>query len=860
MRNLKKVLSLVLCLGVMLSIMVVGANAAFTDAKDIDAKHQEAVDACVALNIINGRGDGSFDPKATVTREEMCKMICVLLNGGQDPVLGNSGSTFADVPEYWAAPYIESCYSRGIVAGTGNNMFSPKAQLTGTQAARMLLVALGFDQNKQGYVGASWAINVNVDASNRGFYADLEDIDPSAALSREHAAEMIWNALNAYEVEYKSNLVAENGQLTSQNVLQDRVVGGTDDKITLLEDTYDSTTRNTTLTGVHYDSDDNTYNTQTADLPDLDANTDYSELMGQQIKVMTALNHKLNKTVLLGLYPSSDNKVVKAIFDDVKSGDMANFKTAAAGTNGLKAEINSKDYDLAAGLDIVATNGNAYNGALEPWFSFTLVDNNKDDKYDVLVVNPFIVAEVTDVTAKKIYFENTLDSSDTYNPDKEDVQAYNGIAKDDYAYYTLDTYTVSGDNEAVKADSIKAKVSGTKTDSIKLNDAWYTQADASVDMPSSGDDLEYAIVCNGFFFATDGTTGSADRLAVVLKVSDDTADFDGDYYNAKVLINDGSKQTVKAYVKHGSDKDKPVVGTMYTYTTNSTGYVLKEIATGKDIGYDDYTVSSTKYNSGTNKVYNNVKAMDARLATDAQVFVLFDKSGNTYDGKVATGTAADKWKTADYNVDTLYTDDDNKAVVMLVNLNTESKAPNASDDFVYGVALTEPYTDKNADDEDVWVIDRLLTASGVVSNVVVDSDEWYDGLTKNLLITYDMDGNDYVSFDPKGDKTYTSIVGAVTDIDGKYYTVLTIDGKTYDFKTDSDSSVLYVDTDAEDAASGSIKKATKKDASNYYANIMVIFDPTDMEDDQSFIIKGAAFDVTNQLQNADDEDILIPVI
>ena len=46
------------------------------------------LDTMGALSIINGKDDGSFDPKAPVTRAEMAKMITVALNGGVDPVLG----------------------------------------------------------------------------------------------------------------------------------------------------------------------------------------------------------------------------------------------------------------------------------------------------------------------------------------------------------------------------------------------------------------------------------------------------------------------------------------------------------------------------------------------------------------------------------------------------------------------------------------------------------------------------------------------------------------------------------------------------------------------------------------------------
>ena len=131
-------------------------------------------------------------------------------------------------------------------------------------------------------------------------------------------------------------------------------------------------------------------------------------------------------------------------------------------------------------------------------------------------------------------------------------------------------------------------------------------------------------------------------------------------------------------------------------------------------------------------------------------------------------------------------------------------------------------------------------------------------LSKNMLVSYNMDGEDYTSF-AEAPEDATAVVGAVTDVDGDYVTVLTTDGTKVELKVDkSDSHILYVDTDAEDAASGSIKKATKKDKTAYYANIMVIY-KTAAESDQSNIIWGAAIDSANQLQNADGNDVLVTI-
>ena len=72
-RRQKKVLSLVLCVAMMLSVMVVGAGAAFSDQSKI--KNTEAVDACTALNIIGGYPDGSFKPEGNITRAEAVTLV-----------------------------------------------------------------------------------------------------------------------------------------------------------------------------------------------------------------------------------------------------------------------------------------------------------------------------------------------------------------------------------------------------------------------------------------------------------------------------------------------------------------------------------------------------------------------------------------------------------------------------------------------------------------------------------------------------------------------------------------------------------------------------------------------------------------
>ena len=812
------------------------AGAAFTDSADIKVD-TEVVDTLVSLGVVNGYDDGSFKPNGTVTRAEMAKMIYVLRTGNSDASAYNDDKTsFTDIGSHWARGYIKYCQSLGIIAGKSNTKFCPNDKVTAQEAAKMLLVTLGYDATKASLTGAGWASKTNALADENGL---LKNVTTSftAACPRQYAAQLIYNAIFAPTVVWRDDAY------TNKTLIGDEDLPTVGEKFMGLKNPKGI------LTSVKYDDNDKTYTTVIdrvgADDLSFDATADYSALMGQQVKALYKEGKNGDDDTLYGIYATDKNKTVTTLVDDIDAYD-----------GGFK--VNGKEYDFAATVKFVAPNGKKLDRVtkysdLAAYHTVTFVDNNNDKKYEYAVCDPFTVAKVDSLTAKKAYFVDTLDDSAT-SVDRDDLDAYDKIAEDDYVILTNKDYSVSGNTVAVKADEVSGKVAGTKADgSIKVDGNWYKKADADVDAPDSGDTLKYAVVKNGFYFDSDCKNGSTDKLALVLKMGDQ--DFDGDYYDAKLLLSDGTTKTTKAYLKGRDDQNKvtktmPSEGTLYTYTTNNTGYVLEEIANGDDIGMDTAAIKDAKYNSKTNKVTKAAPTTSARLAADAKVFVMY---GNK-KGKVVTGAAADKWAEQDYTVKVAYTDTTVKVMVV-----TNNDSPSVSDDSLYGVILSEPYKDKNADDEDIVVIDKFLTENGIVTDLKIDTDEFdMSDLKKNMLVSYNMDGEDYTSFAEVPDATTaTAVVGAVTDVDGDYVTVRTTTGNKVELKVDKDDShILYVDTDAEDAASGSIKKATKKDADNYYANIMVIYKNA-AEDDQSHIIWGAAIDSANQLQDADGNDVLV---
>ena len=693
MRNLKKVLSLVLCVAMMLSVMVVGAGAAFSDQSKI--KNTEAVDACTALNIIGGYPDGSFKPEGNITRAEVTKMICVALNGGKEPNLAtNATPTFSDVRtnanSAWAEKYIESCASQGIVSGVGAGKFAPAGNVTGTQLAKMLLVSLGYKSENEGFTGNAWATNVNTIASAKGLYEGLEKMDVSAALTRDSAARMIWNALQAYEVEYKTTLVTDSkGQLTSQITVQDKVVGSTNDKITLLRDKYDAWMNVGTL--VKVDGKDLTIAMNSADraasdlVKDADNNDltsldftklgkDYSALMGQKVKIIFK-NGKTND--VLGVYATEDNTVYNTVMNAVeKDGSKIKFdgksysaestiKVYVNGTRIAKAEGDSEKTDFTVDDfdDTTTETASLLNGSRVVYGKDTtavihsvanrisadevkFIDSNDNDKIDTAIITTVDVVKATYVSSTEI-----VAGSSTYKFEEENISK--DIKKDDYVAIRKDLY---GDClSIVPAEKLSsAKITGKKENPNQylIGGTWYVEGQNANMSVKSGDTVNAYVVNGVAFYAkrTSGENSTLSDVAVVLAVG---TDIQGD--KAKILKMDktGSTEIVDIDNDPGANyvaKKDLKNGAVYEYSVKSGEYRFKELSTTKDY-FGDYTAlgkgAPTVSGTVTAPAYEglavdgaaNVEKKIGGTTVDdsAKIILITNYDDNNADYKVITG-------------------------------------------------------------------------------------------------------------------------------------------------------------------------------------------------------------------------------
>ncbi len=193
---MKKLLALVLALVMTLSLAVVGSNAAFEDAKDINETYAEAVDVLAGMKVFQGYDNGkTFKPTGDITRAEVAAIVYRLYTADVTDAQASLYATynkFADMDgAAWAKGYIGYCGNAGLIKGYDAKTFGPSDKVTGYQALAMILRAVGYDANGE-FTGADWQLHVAQTAQQAGVLKNVKNVDLNAYASRELVAELLF--------------------------------------------------------------------------------------------------------------------------------------------------------------------------------------------------------------------------------------------------------------------------------------------------------------------------------------------------------------------------------------------------------------------------------------------------------------------------------------------------------------------------------------------------------------------------------------------------------------------------------------------------------------------------------------------
>ena len=190
---------------------VTAPGTTFSDVKN--HANKAAIEALASRGIINGMGQGTFVPNKTMTRAEFAAIVTRALG-----LAAKDTKAFTDVPSSkWYAGYIGTANSSGIVNGVGNGKFNPEGTITRQEAAAMVARAAklcGLDtamdaaatRDMLAQFGdyrsvASWAKEPMAFCYSANILdqSDL-NIEPTKAILRCEIAQMLYNMLTAAEL------------------------------------------------------------------------------------------------------------------------------------------------------------------------------------------------------------------------------------------------------------------------------------------------------------------------------------------------------------------------------------------------------------------------------------------------------------------------------------------------------------------------------------------------------------------------------------------------------------------------------------------------------------------------------------
>ncbi len=204
-RPQKKVLSLVLCVAMLLSVMVMGTGAAFTDEDDFSPQYAEAAEVLTNLKVMQGYDDGSFLPQRNITRAQVATLIYRAATGD---VTDSQTDIYSDYDKFddvqstdWFAGYVNYCGNAELIKGFTPTTFGPNKNVTGYQVLAMILRAVGYDQNDE-FTGSGWEIRTASTAESLGILDNVQDATLGQPATRELVAELIFRAMIVPTVEY----------------------------------------------------------------------------------------------------------------------------------------------------------------------------------------------------------------------------------------------------------------------------------------------------------------------------------------------------------------------------------------------------------------------------------------------------------------------------------------------------------------------------------------------------------------------------------------------------------------------------------------------------------------------------------
>ena len=804
---MKKFLSLVLALTMMMSLVTINAGAKeFTDDEELNYK--EAVDVISEISVVDGYEDGSFKPQNTLTRGAAAKIICNLILGPTTAAeLHADTAPYKDVPtSNTFSGYIAYCAKEKIISGYGDGSFRPAGTLTGYAFMKMLLGALGYDATYEGYTGGNWSINVAKQAIgiglNKGLVDEFNGVD---FVTREEAALYAFNTLKATMVDYDQKIT------TNVNGVDVTISQGNAKPVTWTE-------------GINEDGnikDDDFVQFAEEFFPKLVRKDDND-------KFMAPANTWVFDKSEIGTYERTDlivetytTKVTgKDAYDLLKSGVIKDndLEVYLDGVVPTGSELFDKD-------DMVRSNTSKLGATGDGVLTKVYLDTDKD-VITFVSINTWLAKATADYSESKEYAPlsvyNGIGTTKTYNVDVEDVANVTDVAKDTFYQVNiskkdntngevviLKDVEVLEDSTVTKfSSSDEGKGTGKVTKLTTGGEEYKANVKAFYDKDVLNEydqtlltDNTYNVYvdANGYFIGVELFEGTKnyvfitgfDRDSSNLSVKTATASaifLDGTMKNIQVNVTDTDKNINKAtghnashfipwatsgYNQSGSAWDNAGkygvdgiydLNQWYTYTEDNGTYTLKPCVRMTKTTYglnetnatirtdalsvvDDLTTNNRVY--GEDETVFLTVDLDVVDTTNSNAKAITDVTG-VYTGVQNVDIdveVKDAWAVQEGQVYTVYDSD-----WYVIGAVVIGEARGATANYAYIVSGAK--SEEKKDDTYYWEFDAVLAGEKQTLTAKSKYKNTIDALTKGTIQELRFDG-DYVVSIKDVNKTYT---------------------------------------------------------------------------------------------------------
>ena len=554
MRNLKKVLALVIAFSMMLSVV---AFAGFNDVAE-DADYAGAVELLSALDIIVGDDLGNFNPDKTISRAEMAAIICRIKGLEASANAAKGATKFDDVAaDHWASGYVNVANQNGVIAGYGDGKFGPEDEVTYEAAVKMVVCALGFEPmaaQKGGWptgylvVANTYKISEGVSGSTRADVATLV----YNALSTPMMDQTIYGADAEFEILDGKKDRDYRTLLTDMDIyIASGVVGAKDvDDITFY---------------VMEDSED--FEFEEGDVKDFEIND--TAIANYQFQNVDAYVRETKKNdyevvaVVAGVY----GETFKVLSDDVVSledGKLEYYVDSANSSKTKTIKVDVKQISQNRKLDDEATNADVEalifeDGEAVTDIELVFIENTGDTTFDVLIATEYYSAVVDEVDAdrdkieidgKMITFDFEDEEIDIILTDAEGNElTLADFAENDVVAVLSDASTIDNFKNFVEYIKIiklsDAAVTGTVEETFESNGKDYVVIDGedyengTVETFKVGDEGIFYIGMTGKIVEFDGSS-VGENYGYIVEAAVSESSFTADKWQVKVLTkNDG---------------------------------------------------------------------------------------------------------------------------------------------------------------------------------------------------------------------------------------------------------------------------------------------------------------------------------